>query len=298
MVALYSGSAMADGPTCPSLPAADIATLKSIVKTRQVDRGLLWEVSKNGRLAYLYGTVHIAKLSWNFSGPVVSQALEKSEILAVELDTSTPAHLERMQAAIVAASPPETQDETQLSARLDQQFIAACVRTDKFAGLPAWYKVLNLSALSARDQGLFPDFGIDNVFVAIMRATGKQVVALETFQEQAHALVNYTTGHLAEDLASLESGKDRQALIQLTRAWESGDLSTLQHSVTAEKGRLKYLLDDRNPSLAQRIDDLYTNHEGVFVAIGVLHMVGEGSVIEQLSAMGYSVRQLVPAGNP
>ena len=38
------------------------------------DHGFLWRVSRDGRVSYLYGTIHLARLAWVFPGPTVVEA--------------------------------------------------------------------------------------------------------------------------------------------------------------------------------------------------------------------------------
>src|SRR5882724_5290074 len=52
------------------------------------DRGFLWRISKDGRTSYLYGTIHVGRVAWMFPGPVLTDALRASDVVALELDLS------------------------------------------------------------------------------------------------------------------------------------------------------------------------------------------------------------------
>ncbi|WP_245541819.1 TraB/GumN family protein [Uliginosibacterium gangwonense] len=304
----FAGAAFADGQACPSLPATDQASLQKLARSRHADRGVLWEVSKNGHSAYLYGVIHLGRLDWDFPGPIVSQSLIQSKLLAVELDTDNPTLAARMAAATQAATqaliqnvsnPLSISDEEQFAHRVDKLLEAACISQEQVAGVSLGSRTEILDFLSARDQGIFHDFAIDQAVIAYMKVKGKPLVELESVEEQATALA-----YMPRDLKAywegllerFESGKVRQAQIEFASAWEAGDIKTLQVSIDRmEKDLKKQLLDDRNEKLARRIDQLYRTRDGAFVAIGVLHLVGDGSVVERLGAMGYTLRKVVPA---
>jgi uncharacterized protein YbaP (TraB family) len=55
------------------------------------DRGALWRHEKEGRLSYLYATVHVGKKEWVMPGPTIVRALREADVIAVELDVSDPA---------------------------------------------------------------------------------------------------------------------------------------------------------------------------------------------------------------
>jgi uncharacterized protein len=56
----------------------------------------LWEISKNGRRSFLYATVHVAKLEWDFPGPTIKEALNASHQVAVEVDLTDPGLAKRL----------------------------------------------------------------------------------------------------------------------------------------------------------------------------------------------------------
>ena len=80
----------AQSPTAPQLQAA---------AANARDRGLLWRVTRDGRTAYLYGSIHVGKLDWAFPGPQVTAALMASDTVALEIDIGDPQMAARLQAA-------------------------------------------------------------------------------------------------------------------------------------------------------------------------------------------------------
>ena len=89
---------------CP--PAADAPTRDEVLAGMRaaVDSGLLWKATRNGRTAYLYGTIHVAQRAWMFPGPHVMRAMLASDTIALELDPTDPDIVARLQKAIVRSS--------------------------------------------------------------------------------------------------------------------------------------------------------------------------------------------------
>ncbi|CAN5716850.1 hypothetical protein BH11PSE7_BH11PSE7_03260 [soil metagenome] len=60
----------------------------------------------------------------------------------------------------------------------------------------------------------------------------------------------------------------------------------------ADRARLQRMLGDRNPGLAQRIDELHASGSRLFAAVGALHMKGATALPALLAARGYEVQRL------
>jgi uncharacterized protein YbaP (TraB family) len=281
-------------PKCMELATPSTETLNKLAKITHPDRGLLWEISKDGRRSFLYGTVHVAKLEWDFPGPTIKMALAASQVLAVELDVTDPTLAARMNMSLDA--PTMAPEDNSRDLRVSEQFRRACLDEENFEGdLTSKINMLTLS--SARDLGLYPDFSIDSALIGYARVTGKKIVELETSEEQRRALRRDSLKSLDEDLAQLENGEAREQLIRLTSAWERGNFPEIKRYYTwcdciQNKGELSRLFEQRNAVIANRIAHAYEKQDGVFAAIGVLHMAGPKNVVERLQDMGFSVREL------
>jgi uncharacterized protein YbaP (TraB family) len=286
--------------TCPSAPNSDAKTLRRLARTAQPDRGFLWEISKNGRRSFLYGTVHVAKLEWDFPGPTIKAALNASQQVAVELDLTDPALAKRLneqgrelaEKSRTWLAPAKLEN---LAERLRVQFRRACLDEAGFGDATLGSKATSLSLLSARDEGLYPEQAIDAALVGFARATGKNVIELETPGEQAYALGGDPES-VEREIERLESGEARTELIKLTSAWAAGDFPVIEGYFSwchcaQDQAEIRRQLGDRNAVLAERLAYTYETQEGVFAAIGVLHMIGPESVVERLRSLGYSVLQ-------
>ena len=284
-------------PIAPPLTAERLTDGMSTAK----DHGFIWRLSKDGRVSYLYGTIHAARSEWMFPGPTLVDALQESDTLALELDVLDPDVQRRLVESIVAhRSEPLP---AALVRRIDRQIKAQCVDAVAFATFAPEFQVASLSVMAARRDGLDPANAIDLVLAAVARQLGKPVASLETPELQIQALLMPTQAETIEFVKSglddLESGRIRPMLKRMAKVWTDGDYAELSRyerwcdcmNTAAERAAMKRLLDDRNPAIAAAIDNLHSSGQRVFAAVGSLHMIGPNGLPALLSKRGYKVEQ-------
>ena len=266
------------------------------------DRGFLWRAEKDSRVSYLFGTVHVAKFDWVFPGPAVHRALMASEAVALELDMLDPSIQRRVAEAMTKAGAMPLSDD--VAARLKRQALAACVDDAALARLNPLLQVMTLSVLAARHEGLDPQYGIDLFLAGFARSAGKSVVSLETPQAQMQALLEGDAAQsqalLLQGLADLEAQRLAPRLTRMAQVWADSDHARLASyaqwceclETAADKAFLTRLLDARNPTLAERIEQLHASSRGVFVAVGSLHMTGPASLPTLLRKRGFHVERI------
>ena len=295
----------AQAQECPPTPSpSPEAVARASEQSR--DRGFLWRLRKDGRTSWLYGTIHLGRLEWVFPGPQVSDALRASDVAAFELDFSDPALVQRLQDGLGAAArdpaAPVLPDD--LAARLRRQLQAACAPLELQQALPPEMLAATLTGMAARRDGLEVGYAIDPALAQLARREGKEVVSLETPEQQIGLLRSESPAELRESLdkmlADLERGRVRPLLRRVATAWEQGRAAELSNyrrwcecaRTPQERQALKALLDDRNGPMAERIDALHTSGKTVFAAVGSLHMFGPAALPALLAARGYEVARV------
>lgn len=294
-------SAQAAEPgTCPPTPSAPTDQQVRAALDSAQDHGMLWRVEKEGRSSYLYGTLHVGKLSWAFPGPKVTAALRSTTTLALELDISDPATRE----ALMGSGPADPALPPELAQRLARQFEVACVDASQFAKVHPVMQVMTLSVLAGRNEGLDPSWGQEMVLTQFAQALKRPIVSLETAQLQLKALIPSDPKEVRlvidDTLRQLESRKGPATLRRLADSWAQGSLDDLANyeswcdCMATEDERLfmRRLLDDRNPHLADGIDALHRQGQRVFAAVGALHMAGENGLPNLLKKRGYTVERI------
>lgn len=295
-------------PPATECPPAPAPSPEAVARAREQarDRGFLWRIRKGGHSSWLYGTLHVGRLEWVFPGPTVSAALAASEVAAFELDFSDPGVVQRLQDGLGAAAhdpaAPTLPDD--LAARLRQQLQAACAPPEWQQSLPPEMLGVTLTLMAARRDGLESGYAIDPALAQLARRDGKQLVSLETPEQQIGLLRSESAAELRESLdkmlGDLERGRVRPLLRRVAGAWEQGRAAELSGyrrwcecaRTPRERQALKAMLDDRNGPMAERIDALHTEGKAVFAAVGSLHMFGPAALPALMAARGYQVTRI------
>ena len=288
---------------CP--PDAVAPTREEALKgaSEAVDNGLLWKATKGGRVVWLYGTIHVAKLAWIYPGPNVLAAMRASDVVSLELDMTDPGVLERLRRVIVRR-PGSPALAPALQARLDAQLAAACLPAQSLAALRPEMQAVTVEVMQGRRFGLYPAYGVDSAIAVIAGRLHKPVRGLETPEMQAGLLVSDDPDKTAETvtqmLDELEAGKGPQMLQRLAGDWQRGDLADLSDyagwceclDTPQERADFVKLIDDRNPLMADKIVKWHAEGKTLFVAVGSLHMVGRVGLPALLKARGFHVERV------
>jgi uncharacterized protein YbaP (TraB family) len=264
------------------------------------DRGMLWRATRGGRSSYLFGTLHVGKPEWRRLGPQTSAALRESDVLALEIDAQDPGVRDAM-----AQPQPARPLSTDLAQRLQQALQRACVPAESMVGLHPVWQVSLLTLLEARWLGMDPAYAQEHLLAAQARSQGVPVVSLETVATQTEALVPSGEDQgdqlLEQSLQQLQDQSGRRVLRKLARAWEAGDLATLENyeawcecgADATERAFMRRLNDERNPRLADGIEARHAQGQRVFAAIGALHMTGPAALPSLLRERGFKLERVV-----
>jgi uncharacterized protein YbaP (TraB family) len=282
----------------PEPTPPDASRLERAMRTAK-DHGFLWQIRRDGRTSYLYGTIHLARAEWMFPGPRTAAALAASDTVALEIDMLDPDMQARIAAALRGQTATPLPDP--LATRLEKRFVAECVDAATMRTLAPEFQIATLTVLAARRDGLHAAYAIDLVLAGLAHSLDKATVSLETPEAQAATLRMPTPAATIEFVAAgldeLESGRARPLLVRLAKAWSNGDFAEVAGyerwcdclHTAAERDAMKRMLDDRNPVLAAAIEQLHGGGESVFAAVGSLHMIGPNGLPALLARRGFSV---------
>ena len=300
---LHLGDAVAQtGFNCPAPPQAYGPAEAEAAMRVAKDRGYLWRAEKDGRVSWLYGTMHVAQREWIFPGPLTLRAMQGAERIALELDLLEPATQLKM-ASAMAIRPNAPPLPAALASRLKAQAEAACIGKAITAMRPELL-AMTLVALSGRSQGLDPAYGIDVQLAGFAHAIGKPVLSLETVEQQLEALLSDDPAEVqtlvAETLDSLETDEVQIVLARLAEAWSESRLDDVAQyaqwceclKTPRERAMFAKLVDGRTPAMARAVAALHDSGKTVFAAVGALHMVGPLGLPALLSEMGFTVERV------
>jgi uncharacterized protein len=295
-------------PDCPVTPAMPSNEVIRDTMTKATDRGFLWRVEKNGKVAHLFGTIHIGQFEWMFPGPQLRQALIGAKAIALELNPMSADNQQYFAQNIRSGAAPVPE---QLAPSLFQVAKNLCIEENVISQVNQEGLIGILTLASARKMGLYADYGSEVFLAGLAFGTKKPVIELENAALQSGVLKAALGDDpqwriLSEWLNDFAAGKSIRLLQRMTTAWNTSDFATFEtYSDWCEclitdddKRRWRLMNDDRNDNLAQRIALEHEKSDGpILAAIGTLHFTGPKAVQKLLAEKGFAVTQIIPTRN-
>lgn len=263
------------------------------------ERGLLFAVDGDARPpCYLFGTIHSADSRVLALAPEVVAAFDSSQILVLEAIPDADAILRSMVTMVFADG---RTLESVVGAALYGQTLEAMAGMGMPEAAIKDFKPWAIVTLLSVPPGEGGDF-LDLHLYKIATGAGKQVAGLETIDEQLavfeHLTLDEQVALLRETLAAREELP--KVFERLILAYLARDLAELQRlgdvylagGDAALSERFKTAaLAVRNERMVERLAP-YLEKGGCFVAVGALHLLGEGGILERLDAAGHSLRRV------
>jgi uncharacterized protein YbaP (TraB family) len=272
------------------------------------DHGFLWRIEKDAHTSWLYGTAHIAKTEWMRPGPKVREALQQSEVIALEINPQEEAQGENVAGNFSTADANSLSLNDVQRERLSRLLRAACISSDFSREIEKMRPSLQIALLnffSTQIDGLYAEFGSEHYLISYAHDAQKSVVGLETVAERAMLIAGdgrekNLPAQIDAALYQLESGKNRKIAAITADAWARGDLEKLEHYEewcdclkTSEEQTVHWRLTvGRQPTMAARIEHLHDDGKRVFAAVGAMHMVGDRGLPSLLIERGFQVTRV------
>jgi hypothetical protein len=305
VLALVCGSHAAHAASPAESPSQAEGTPAKTVGDQR--RGTLFRVVIQGRVSYLFGTVHVGQPSFAQLSPELSQAVRDSGQLVLELDVRSDA---AFQQALTRHGMYPAGDHVRKHLgpatleRLTRALHGRGATLASMARLKPWLIANLLIGHELQRNGYERTHGTEAVLLAQRGGRDARIGELESADHQLAMFDQLTDreseDYLTEALDELENGQALHKSKAMLDAWQRGDalaLETAMHAVvqgpgvTAEFTR-RVLLAKRNAEMAQRIDELLRADGTSFVGVGFMHLLGHGSVPELLAQRGYTVERV------
>jgi uncharacterized protein YbaP (TraB family) len=266
----------------------------------------LWMVQSPTAKVYLFGTIHVMKPGVTWTTPAIDRALTESADLWLEVPDDPHDALALLPQLQSLGLDPEHPLSTKISpadlTQLDTLF--------KTAGMPGeasveafrpWFAALMLSMLPSLRAGYSADSGVDMALRARATAAGKPIKGFETATEQMHFLADLPQSQevafLHETIVeSGETGDANPSIEKLEAMWQSGDVDQAAKydakATAMDPSLIAVLVTNRNANWAKQLDERLHGEGISFVAVGMLHLAGPGSLIDDLTKLGYTVTRV------
>lgn len=262
-----------------------------------------WHVSGEESELWLLGSIHYLRERDYPLPPRVEELYQLADTLVMELDLDDldllAAQESFMEAGILPAS-------GTLRAVLDPEVYKLTEARAADLGLPLmllerlepWLVALTLLDLGMNRLGYQASQGLEQYLVRRSLTDGKEILGLETLGDQIGIFDSLSWAD--QEALLLQTLTDLQAaeaeMTTLLDAWRDGNLDELAAELTADFDELPELqtalISSRNRRWAAKLEELLQGSGRYLVVVGALHLVGEDSVIELLSARGFDVARL------
>lgn len=270
-------------------------------------QGGLYRISGHGRVAYLFGTVHLGATSFYPFAPEVRRALAGASRVVVELDTRGDDGFVR---AVKKHGSYAGDDDIRRHISADTlALLTDALHEDgitvaSMAHLKPWLLANLLLNLQVERNGFHRSQGVEQVLLAAAHSRGAPVAELESADYQ---LALYDTmsdleaeRYLRESLRELADGSALRRARAIADAWRSGDAHAIDALLADATGggsavadfTRRMLLGRRNPEMAYHIERLMHDNSVTFVAVGLLHLLGANGLPQLLAQRGYLVEQV------
>jgi uncharacterized protein YbaP (TraB family) len=257
-------------------------------------------VKSGDATVYLLGSVHIAKAEIYPLDPAIENAFDESGKLVVEMDVTQVDPMEMMKYATYKTG--ETLEDN-LSEKnykkISELFKENGVNSMVYNSLKPWMASMMLMQLELAKAGYEPNNGIDTYFLKKAYEAEKEILELETIEEQAkvfEAMDNASDEYMEYSLKDLKNTVSKME--EIFKAWQEGDAGEINELMNSEfdvEGGEKLeevLLTNRNEKMTEKIKGYLSESGTYFVIVGAAHLAGEKGIVEMLKETGnYEIEQ-------
>lgn len=273
-----------------------IFLLLSLEAISNENGNLCWKVESKSSTAYILGSIHVARSDLYPLDTILTNAFERSDYLAVELDPTNPNVSNILNKAYF-------NDDTKLKSvvsaevydALVEEFGKLNIKEKFFEKMKPWFAAMTLTNLKMMKSGFQASLGIDVYFVNQAKEKGIELVELETQIFQI-TLFDSIMSEMQDDFVmySLKEAEGTQENIDfLFDIWKSGDLNRLEKYVEEQFDSIpnslafkKAFLDDRNINMTKKIEEFLNSDKTYFVIVGAAHLAGKEGIIHLLQETG------------
>lgn len=264
------------------------------------DKHFLWEVKSDNASVHLLGSVHIAKPDIYPLDPVIESAFDSSQYLAVELDISEVDPMEMIKHATYSTGETlkeNVSEETyiQIKTLFKEHGIAESV----YNSYKPWMASMILMQLELSQSGYNQNSGIDMHFIQKAKEQNKQILELETLEQQMQIfekLSDRPDEYLAYSIKDMKNTVKK--MDEIFEEWQTGDAGGLDEIMNKEfeieggKEIEDELLIKRNNRMTEKIKTYLKKGGTYFVVVGAAHLVGDKGIVKTLKATkDYEIEQ-------
>lgn len=263
----------------------------------------IWVAKDFDSTLYLFGTVHLLPDDLAWQRDDMRQAFNEAGTVFFEVDTGPQAKID---ATVLTTRLGLRSDGFRLSERLDnyqRNLMEAAANNGDVTiaaldGMEPWLASEYLTFAAAQNAGLSAALSADEALKSRAERSGKNIIYLESTETQIRASADLPEYIQLDILTETMEQFNRLGLDarQIADQWSVGGTEYLTDTlIRPMKARppevFNNLLRDRNRAWANTLSRFMEDSGTGFVAVGTAHLLGEGSLLDELREQGYDVQR-------
>jgi uncharacterized protein YbaP (TraB family) len=292
---------------------------------------LLYHVTgADGSEMWLFGTIHVGDERTAFLPQEIYDAFEASDALAVEfnLNEDDKNMEEDEEYADSITELYYYTDDSQTKDHLEEEVYEAAVKMLKCLGQynsnmdymkPFVWESSITGALRQNGRRLFSEKGMDRRLLDLAEKAGKEILDVESAEEQTQMLSNFSDGlqeQLLKEALTYDRSSYNEGLLELFEMWCAGDEEALRKYINDDEEeteedtegeaeeettevdeelealRQEYenaMSTERDINMIEIAKGYLTSGKTVFYAVGLAHLLANDGLVDGLRAAGYTV---------
>lgn len=278
--------------------------------------GFLWRVDNEDTTVYLQGTIHIGPQSFYPLNDSIESAYEEADVVVPEIDiTSVGAFTELKTTLDQGVYDDGETIEDHIPGDVYDKLIEVLedfnLDPKRFVSFKPWMLESTLSSLVAQELGYL--YGVDEYFLERAHEDDKEIIELESVEEQFAVLSGQSDEFQALQLAETLNGLEdfEEEIGEMFDVYLAGDEDALKEQLFLEDGEIeeviedealqeeyrsytKALNDDRNVGMADTIEEFLDDgsDKTYFVIVGTAHLIEDPHVPGLLEEKGFEVERI------
>jgi len=288
-------------------PVPDVKDVNEETASIEGSRGLFYQVEGGKNELYLLGSIHYGIEDMYPLHNSIYEAFAQADVLGLEIDLNAISEKElREEVARKAFLEGNTVMTDIVPDELFEELYSILegygVEREMLKRLQPWFAAFEISAMTIREAGYNPEYGVENYLLEKAEAKGMEVIGLETIARQFAPFAKLSAEsqalYLEQSLEEYEDAEDE--LENLFQDWVEGNAGAytdirqelIEEAKTESLREFQIAFNDgRDEYMAGEIAELLQDDTGntYFITVGSLHLVGKNSIVDRLEEKGYQV---------
>lgn len=262
-------------------------------------RPALWVIQDADTRIVLLGSVHQLPSDLDWQSGALSREMAAADQLILELAPAELAKAPTLFAATSSNEPVPSLDRRfgqQTAERVRDYARDAGIDEDDAERMESWALALVIGRVIVADVGLSADNGVETRVTTAFAS--RPTSGFETAAEQL-AMFDTLPAAAQDSMVSsaiANAPEARTRTRRLLTAWARGDTAALaaaaEEAMADTPALIEPVIHARNRAWADALAGLMQRPGAIFVAVGAGHLVGDGSLMEELQSKGFTVRRL------